>query len=187
MGVVALGALVAGSGAIAAPSSARPLDHGVFHDEFTDVYTNFCGVPGLTVSAAITADGSYLDNSHGRGGLVYSRESTRIEQVLTDVANGAWVKVVTRGTGKDLHVTDNGDGTLTLTNFGAGNTVMYDEAGDVIAHDPGQTRVQILIDHGGTPTDPSDDEFLEFLGVVLGSTGLNADLCAANLAAYELG
>ena len=44
-------------------------------------------------------------------------------------------------------------------------------------------RFKILIDHGGTPTDPSDDEFLEFLGVVKESTGRSDDFCAAILEA----
>ena len=28
---------------------------------------------------------------------------------------------------------------------------------------PGQVRFELLVDHGGTPSDPSDDEFLESL------------------------
>jgi hypothetical protein len=184
---LAVAAVVVSSLAAAAPASARPLDRGIFHDELDDVFTDFCGVPGLTVALTGTADGSYLDNSHGPDGLVYSRGSTRVDATYTDVDSGAWVRVVTSGTGKDLHVTDNGDGTLTLTTFGSGNSVMYDSDGNVIARDPGMTRVQILLDDAGTPTDPSDDEFLEFLGVVLGSTGRNADFCAANLEAYGIG
>ena len=46
---------------------------------------------------------------------------------------------------------------------------------------PGQIRFDILVDHGGTPTDPSDDEGLEFLGEVKGSTGRTDDYCAAAL------
>jgi hypothetical protein len=30
----------------------------------------------------------------------------------------------------------------------------------------GMFRFEFLVDHGGTPTDPSDDEELEFVGVV---------------------
>ncbi len=36
-----------------------------------------------------------------------------------------------------------------------------------------------LVDNGGTPSDPSDDEFLKFLGVVKESTGRTDDFCAA--------
>jgi hypothetical protein len=43
----------------------------------------------------------------------------------------------------------------------------------VLFRNPGQVRFELLVDHGGTPSDPSDDEFLEFLGVVKGSTGRN--------------
>ena len=57
--------------------------------------------------------------------------------------------------------------------------MLYGEDGKAIARDPGQTRVEILVDHGGTPTDPSDDEFLEFLGVVKESTGRSDDFCEA--------
>ncbi|HJR95736.1 MAG TPA: hypothetical protein VJ807_09890 [Gaiellaceae bacterium] len=49
----------------------------------------------------------------------------------------------------------------------------------MIARNPGQVRVEILIDHGGTPTDPSDDEELAFLGVVKESPGRNDDFCEA--------
>jgi hypothetical protein len=183
---VVAAAVVAAVGCLAAanPASARPLDRGHFHDVIDDVITDFCGVSGLTVALTGTVDGSYLDNSHGSDGLVYSRESARADVVYTNVDGGAWVRVVTTGTGRDLHVTDNGDGTLTLTTFGTGNGVMYDSDGNVIARDPGQTRVQILLDDNGTPTDPSDDEFLDFLGVVLGSTGVSDDFCAAQLEAY---
>ena len=38
---------------------------------------------------------------------------------------------------------------------------------------------ELLIDHGGTPQDPSDDEFLADLGLVFGSTGRNDDFCGA--------
>jgi len=180
-------AVVLGSLGAVAPASARPLDSDHFHEILGDTFTDFCGVPGLTVALTGTVDGSYLDNSHGSDGLVYSRESSRVDATYTDVASGAWVRIVSNGTSHDLQVTDNGDGTLTITTFGAGNTFMYDADGNVIAHDPGMTRVQILIDDNGTPADPADDQFLDFLGVVLGSTGLNADFCAAQLEAYGLG
>ena len=47
----------------------------------------------------------------------------------------------------------------------------------MIARNSGQVRFELLIDNGGTPTNPDDDEELEFLGVVKESTGLNDDFC----------
>jgi hypothetical protein len=31
---------------------------------------------------------------------------------------------------------------------------VYDESGKAIARNPGQSRFEVLIDHGGTPADP---------------------------------
>ena len=42
-------------------------------------------------------------------------------------------------------------------------------------------RIEVLIDNGGTIADPSDDEFIEFLGLVKESTGRTDDFCAAVL------
>jgi hypothetical protein len=55
---------------------------------------------------------------------------------------------------------------------------LYGPDGEAISRNPGQIRFEILIDHGGTPTDPSDDEAIEFLGVVKEAGWIN-DFCAA--------
>jgi hypothetical protein len=54
--------------------------------------------------------------------------------------------------------------------------------GKALARNPGQVRFELLVDHGGTPTDPSDDEFL---GLVKGSTGRTDDFCAAVVPVLE--
>jgi hypothetical protein len=56
---------------------------------------------------------------------------------------------------------------------------VYGPEGKAIVRDPGQIRFELLIDNGGTPSDPFDDEFLEFLGIVKGPTGRSDDFCAA--------
>jgi hypothetical protein len=72
---------------------------------------------------------------------------------------------------KDLKVTDKGDGTLTILVMSTGSSKVHGPDSGFLFNDPGQIRFEVLIDHGGTPTDPSDDEFLEFRGFVKGSTG----------------
>jgi hypothetical protein len=99
--------------------------------------------------------------------------------VYTNLANGKSVTGVLNVTTKDLRITDNGDGTITILVLATGNAVLYAEDGTVLARDPGQIRFEILIDTAGTPSDPSDDEFLDFLGVVKDSTGRTDDFCAA--------
>jgi hypothetical protein len=73
-------------------------------------------------------------------------------------------------------VTDNGHGTLTALTIFRGNGVLYGEGGKAIARDPGLVRVELLIDHGGTPTDPSDDQLID-MQVVGESTGRNDPFC----------
>jgi len=116
--------------------------------------------------------------THGKDGLVYYGAQIRQDEVVTNLENGNSGRSASTFLDKDLRVTDNGDGTLTLLILTTGNAVLYGEDGKVIARDSGQQRVEIRIDHGGTPTDPSDDKFLEFLGVVKELTGRSDDFCA---------
>jgi hypothetical protein len=43
-----------------------------------------------------------------------------------------------------------------------GNFKTYGPDGRLLYRDTGQQRSVALIDHGGTPTDPSDDELIDF-------------------------
>jgi hypothetical protein len=161
-----------------AAASAGQIFREIFRDEEqSQIITDFCDVSGLTVEFATTADGHVHVVPHGRDGLAYFGAQIRQTEVVTNLANGNSVRSASTFVDKDLLVTDNGDGTLTLLILTTGNAVLYGEDGKVIARNPGQQRVEILIDHGGTPTDPSDDEFLEFLGIVKDSTGRSDDFC----------
>jgi hypothetical protein len=164
---------------LAAAASAGQIFRETFHEEETLVFTNFCDVPGLTVELAIVRDGTVHAVPHGPDGLPHFGSHVEQTEVYTNLANDKSVTAVVIGNDKDLRVTDNGDGTLTILVLATGNAVVYGADGKAIARNPGQTRFEILIDHGGTPTDPSDDEFLAFLGVVKESTGRTDDFCAA--------
>jgi len=165
--------------ALAGPAGAQPLDRGTFHDEFTDLVEDFCDVPGLTVQIGGVVDGRFLFNPHGPDGLAYYMESIRISSTFTNVDSGSTITAVERSLFKDLKVTDNGDGTLTILVLGTGNSMLYGQDGKAIARNPGQVRFEVLIDHAGTPEDPFDDEFLADLGLVKGSTGRSDDFCEA--------
>ena len=167
--------------ALAAPVTAAPLEHGTFHDEFSFTDPDFCGA-GLEVHLAGVAEGRFLVTRRGRDGLVYFMENVHITETVTNLANGRSVSDESRTVQKDLHVIDNGDGTLTILVLATGNFVLYGANGKAIAHNSGQIRFELLIDHGGTPGDPSDDVELEFT-LVKESTGTTDDVCAAALAA----
>ena len=175
----AAGLAMVSSVALAGGASARPIEHTDFHDEFTETFNDFCEVDGLTVQVEGVTDGRFLFNPHGPDGLAYANATFRVTNVYTNVDNGNTVTEVGNAVDKDLRVTDNGDGTLTILVLSTGNIAVYGPDGKALARNPGQVRFEILIDHGGTPTDPSDDEFLEFLGLVKGSTGRTDDFCAA--------
>ena len=176
-GILALAA--AASVMLATAASAKVIVRETTHEEETFVLNNFCDVQGLTVEDALVFDGRVQAVPHGRDRLAYFLEHGKVTQVFTNPATDKSVTAVARFTEKDLRVTDNGDGTLTILVLVTGNGVVYGEDGKAIARNPGQVRFEILVDHGGTPADPSDDEFLAFLGVVKESTGRTDDFCAA--------
>ena len=93
------------------------------------------------------------------------------------MANGETATTVASNKYVDHKVTDNGDGTLTVMGEYIGTIVVYNGDGRVIGRAAGILgSFEVIYDHGGTPTDPSDDVFLEFKD--LGSAGKMVDLCA---------
>jgi hypothetical protein len=167
----------------AVAAAAGPLLKERFHDEGTFVDEDFCGA-GLTVDGTIVVDGSVLVVAHGPDGLQYFLEHLKVTVVYTNRDNSKTVTFAVTRVNKDLRVTDNGDGTLTILALQTGNDVFYGPDGNVIGRDPGQIRLEILVDHSGTPTDPSDDEFLAE-ELVKGSTGRSDDFCEAAVPALS--
>jgi hypothetical protein len=175
--ILALGATAAVT--LAAAASAGQVFRETIHEEDTFVLDDFCDVPGLTVELAFVLDLRVHAVPHGPDGLAYFLQHGTRTDVFTNLANDKSITGVVGVFEKDLRVTDNGDGTLTILILATGKAALYGEDGKAIARDPGQIRFEILVDHGGTPTDPFDDEFLADLGVVKGSTGRSDDFCEA--------
>ena len=151
-----------------------------YHDEGSFVGQNFCGSAGLTVSVDFVVDGR-VHAVQRADGFEYVVDHITETEVYT--ANGKTITFVFRGIRqKDLKVTDNGDGTLTILTMLIGQDVLYGPDGKVIARNPGQTRFEFLIDYGGTPIDPEDDELISEQ-VVKRTPSVNDDLCAAFVAA----
>jgi hypothetical protein len=152
-----------------AAASAKPLEHEHFHDEVHETILE-CG---LTLQHDLVVDGHFLFVPHGRDRLAYAGEQVRGTETFT-LPNGHTFDIKFATASRDLRVTDNGDGTLTILAQGAGNFVVSGSHSSVVLRDPGMTRVSFVVDHAGTPTDPSDDEEIEgSFQVVKGSTGRN--------------
>jgi hypothetical protein len=167
----------------AAASAGSKVSREAFRDDRTFVLEDYCDVPGLDVRVDSTIKARVQIVRRGRDQLAYFLQHGTTTETLTNLANGKSVRSFARVIEKDLRVTDNGDGTLTVLVLATGNATVYGADGKAIARNPGQTRFELLIDHGGTPTDPSDDEIINSLGVVKPSTGRTDDFCAATVPA----
>ena len=183
---LAAGLAAAVSMTLAVGASAKPIEHATFHDEGTFIDHDFCDVAGLDVQGDFVFDNRFLINPHGPDGLIYFHENYHVTTVFTNLANGNTVTSVERAIGKDLRVTDNGDGTLTILQLLTGFATVYGSDGKAIGRNPGQVRFEFMVDHGGTPTDPSDDVFVEGSEhMVKGSTGRSDDFCETAVPALE--
>ena len=171
-----LGGLALSTAGIVGPASATPIASGSSHDEFSFVIEDACGVPGFTSRVDGVADLRFRLNSRGVHQLPYLNEHRTQTLVFTNLATGEFVTIKNRENGNDARATDE-DGTLTYVVVHTGTSVMYNMDGTAIARDTGQTRLKLLFDDGGTPTDPADDVFLE--AIPLKETGLpSIDYCA---------
>jgi hypothetical protein len=169
---------------LAAVAGAGQPIRETIHVEEEFIEEDFCGAPGLDVSFKLVLDIRVKAAPRGKGGIVYFLQHGTRSEVITNLANGRSVSTFTRVLEKDKRITDNGDGTLTILVLATGNAVMYGPNGKAIARDPGQVRFELLVDHGGTPNDPDDDEVLDFR-LVKGSTGRSDDFCAAAVSALS--
>lgn len=168
----ALGAMISVIGlsiAAAAPALAKPLEHDHFVDSGSEIFRvgdpNFCpGVVGFPVLHGWHAEGNFLFVVHGDG-LAYGGGPVQATDTWTNTLNGKTLTVTNRGQSRDHKITDNGDGTLTIEIAVSGVQKVYGPDGSRLFMDTGVFRYEILIDHGGTPGDPADDEFIADLGV----------------------
>jgi hypothetical protein len=180
--LVALTAPIVGAPLLlGAPAEARLLDKEVIHEEFSETVEDWCDQEGLTVEVEGTYDAKFKVKTQGRQQLVHFHGNERI--VETHTANGVTTKFVLRALSKDLKVKDNGDGTLTIVILATGNATLYGPNGKAVARNPGQVRFRLVVDHGGTPSDPSDDAEISF-EQIKGSTGRSDDFCAAEVALF---
>jgi len=163
--------------AATSPASATKAYTEDINEPFSNTFTNYCDVTGLTVVDAGTFQ-SRLRIQTRHDGLAYFLEHVTVDETVTGVASQASVTIHTAFISKDLKVTDNHNGTLTIISLLTGPSTMYGPDGKAIARDPGQVRFRTVVTDGGTPGDPSDDGFVS-QELIKGSTGRSDDYCAA--------
>ena len=170
--LAALGAMISVIGlsvASAGPASAKPLEHDHFVDSGSELIQEvdplFCaGVVDFPVLHEWHAEGNFLLVVRGDG-LAYGGGPVRVTDTWTNTVNGEMFTVTSVSNDRDHKVTDNGDGTLTIEVAVSGVQKVYGPDGTRLLMDRGSFRFEILIDHMGTPGDPTDDEFIRDLGL----------------------
>jgi len=174
-GTLAVVAVVAGT-----PASAQPIDKGHFHDVFTsDVYD----CDGIAAQDSGDVSGNFVFNQRGSSPFPYFRESVHGTVVTTNLQTGGTFTNVFSSNTRDHTIVDNGDGTITITDFASGGSRFYDTNGKLVLHDPGQVRFAFDVDYNGTPGDPDDDiEIPDSFRIVRPSTG-NSDFSGRDFCA----
>jgi hypothetical protein len=143
------------------------------HEEHVTVIDEETEVCGLDVRVRGEIRERVLWNVHEAGGPWYFAVRVHGSVSWTSIETGRSFTNIWTLNDKDLDITDNGDGTLTILVLATGSDRYLDADGKLLFANPGQVRYEILVDHAGTPSDPTDDVFLEDLGLVKGSTGRN--------------
>lgn len=164
---VLAGGLVA---APAAPVSAAVLSHLHFEDSGSEPFTDCAGI-----NAVVSWDDSVHEKVKTRGpnGLVYFSANVQGTRTFTNLATGKTYTNVYNFTDRDQQVTDNGNGTLTITIANSGANKWYGSDGKLLFVTAGTFWFQIQVDHGGTPTDPSDDVEIEGSFAVVKEAGVD--------------
>lgn len=145
------------------PATAAPLERENFVEQFEGEFDD-CG---FLVHFEHEARVNLLANPRGRDGLVHfaARVHGTTSWTNAEVEDSPVFSSEFSITERDARVIDNGDGTLTILAAVSGRSTYYLD-GERLFQDSGLLRFEVLIDHGGTPTDPSDDEFIAELGLV---------------------
>ena len=179
-----LGLAVASAAVLAAVASAgQPIREAIHVDETFEL-ENYCDVEGMTVDVHRVMDIRLQIKTRGRNGFAFFMQHVDLREELT--FEGTSLSSRAKFIEKDLKITDNGDGTVTVLILATGNAVLYGPNGKAIARNPGQTRFELVIDDGGTPTDPNDDVVVD-RRTVKESTGRSDDVCEAALSAFGVG
>lgn len=157
-------------GLAAGPASAAVVEHRHFVDSGTEPFDE---CPGIDAEISWEDRVHEVIRTRGRDGLVYFSANVHGTTVVTNLDTGGTYTNTYNVTDKDLKVVDNGDGTLTITIANTGSFKWYDADGNRVLMGAGNFRFQLTVDHGGTPTDPSDDVEIDGSFVELKEAGLN--------------
>ena len=132
---LAIGAVFATAAALtAAPATAQPIDKGHFTDT-VDIGPYDCDA--TPAHDAGTVHVNFTLNQRGSSPFPYYRESVHGSVATTNLLTGGTFTNVFSSNTKDHTITDNGDGTITITDYASGGSRFYDQFGKLVLKDPG--------------------------------------------------
>ena len=114
----------------------------------------------MSVLTEHEASGHFIAKASGEDGLIHFSANIRGTDRYTNLATDKTFTIEFAFNDKDQSVSDNGDGTLTILFKSTGVQKAFGPDGERLFLDAGAGRAEVLVDHGGTPYDPSDDEFI---------------------------
>lgn len=156
VGVVAVLTIIIATVTAIGAQAAKPTEHFAWYEEI-DVVAERCGV---AVHIEGSEGGTVLARAPGADQIPRFTVKWRGDVTWTNVATGKTFTFVWRLAEQEVKSIDNGDGTLTLLYQYAGPEHVYGPDGKRVYLWVGMGRERVLIDNGGTPTDPSDDTFI---------------------------
>ena len=167
-----------------APATAAPPEDKWFHDAFVEVVDDFCDDPETEANEGLTVEirnDFYIRETvrlKGRDRLVQFGFQGHGTTVLTNLETGGWMEQSGVFNDRDVKVVDSGDGTLSIRFVSSGRT-RYEWSSGESFMDAGSLIFDAVIDHGGTPNDPEDDEFVsETVRAVGHQETMDRDFCA---------
>jgi hypothetical protein len=166
--------------ALAGPAQAAPppvQDH--YSAEFDELLPGpggwFCG--GLVdVPLHTEIDGYFSIKERASNELLYFADRFRSTLAYTNPETGLTYTVVRDRQMKDLRLTDNGDGTLTLVGLSTGALFTYGPDGERLDIRAGLSRETFLVDTMGT-ADPIDDVLTPVGDPVTAGLDTTTDFC----------
>lgn len=139
-------------------ASADPADQFRFADDGSYVLDDFCG--DIPTAVEFTERGSGIGHLSGRGRELRYTVDHHGDATYTNVATGRGFTFSWNYLDQDKRVTDNGDGTLSIFGNSPGSEQVRGPDGKLLDVKAGLFRWVIVLDDGGTPSDPSDDTFV---------------------------
>ena len=179
-GLAATIAAVAAAAVTTVPANAKVFDKEHFHDSSVSDPYDCDGTPAVDsneVNVHITAV------LRGSSPFPAFREHFSGTAVTTNTDTGGTFTNVFALNSQDHKITDNGDGTITITEDASGTSRFYDQFGNFVLKDPGSLRFAFDLNYNGTPGNPDDDtEVPGSFRIIHGPTG-NSDLSSRDFCA----